>query len=223
MVLLVLWLYVNSNVWACQGQGVYRRIVCVDVSVCIWVHSCTLYEFNLSAVGPQHSAGPCRSLTFTELWERSGCPLLSASHLSLTEYDCGLYLLTMTGGQQVILRSSHAKLMLVEKVCATGFFLLLLRTISRSIHYSQRNKPICCCCLGERRIRQQLDGVMMGHNAKIKVHWNSAVHLLALTQGCICAKIVRCSGTSVQFSCWKMLYNAVHISISGTTRIFVVL
>lgn len=111
-----------KHVLACQGQWVLKDFVCWCVSVCIWVHSRTLYKFSLSAVGPQHSAGPCRSLTFTELWERSGCPLLSASHLSLTEYDCRLYLLTMTGGQQVILRSSHAKFMLLKKVYATGFF-----------------------------------------------------------------------------------------------------
>lgn len=52
-----------------------------------------------------------------------------------------------------------------------------LRAISRTIHYSQRNRPICCCSPGERRIRQQLDRLAMGHNEEIRVHsrWSTAL------------------------------------------------
>lgn len=85
----------------------FSKIVCGCFSVSVFecIHA---YYVNacLCAVGPQRSAGPCCSLTLTEHRERSECPLLSASFLSLTQYDQnGFNMLTMTGGQQVIHRS----------------------------------------------------------------------------------------------------------------------
>ena len=60
------------------GMSVDVFFLCVCVCVCVWL-SAFMHIMWLFAVSALQTS--CRCLTFTELWERPGCPLLSA-HLT---------------------------------------------------------------------------------------------------------------------------------------------
>lgn len=130
---------VSGHVHANECKG-----LCVNLSLC----ACVCLTVFMHVVGPLCCAG----LTFTELWERSGCALSSDSPP-----------LTHSLRPEWISFADNGR-------WTTGYLRIQSCQINISgkrVFEASRNIPeqLLSCSLRERRIRRWLDGSMMGHNA----------------------------------------------------------